>query len=30
MKNTDSVRVVPQKWDNYCICFMNLIKVVVI
>lgn len=20
----------PEKWDNYCICFMNLIKVVVI
>lgn len=30
MKNADSAKVVPQKWDNYCICFMNLIKVVVI
>lgn len=28
MENIDNVRA--PKWDNYCICFMNLIKVVVI
>ncbi len=32
IKNIDNVRDCPpqKKWDNYCICIMNLIKVVVI
>lgn len=29
IKNINKIRH-PEKWDNYCICFMNLIKVVVI
>lgn len=29
IKNINKIRR-PEKWDNYCICFMNLIKVVVI
>ena len=30
LKNIGNTKSYPPKWDNYCICFMNLIKVVVI